>query len=713
MRGEEAKAICPEIVLVTVPTIRDKADLTRYRDAGREVVSVLCKFSDVVQKASVDEAYIDLTAPIQKRMNETNNTGIKIEDLASTFIVGYSDDNSNEEEERQKGTKSWLQDIFDSDFHPEAAQRLAYGAVIIEELRKAVLETTGFKCSAGIAHNKVLAKLACGIHKPNRQTVLPQDSVAGLFATLPLRKVRSLGGKFGEEIEESLGCKFMGDLLKYSEKELRDRFDDKTGSWLYNMSRGYEYEPVQSRLVSKSIGCCKKFPGKVALKSRKDVEHWLNKLSEELLERLLEDEAMYKRRATQIVVSVALEINKKDIVSSKTLLLPSYNYDKIFSLAMGCLRKFCTEDPSSLAWSPPIKYLGLSSGKFSDVGTKTINSFFKPVECKTLGEKTTLQIDLLDDTGSPSFFEKIFLKDVDSKGKERPKLSLLPFLEKAEDDDSKQNCVESDFIEPIEKNEVESKTKTNIKTMFKKIEDKENRLNIIKNDKVKEEILDSMETKLVKDPPKSTINCLFSKTEEKPQIKKAKTIESFLTNNTTAQFNPEEIFPDLNAIDDEILSMLPPNFRKKVIELRDQKRKEVAVHNIDKGKLNEFTDVNKPSTSGFQDVTEKNICNEEFCDSEESNPEIAVLVELTEDIDYKICQECFNKVPVLEYEEHCDFHLATKLQKELNTFPVVQDVKPKIQMSKASQPKKRKSSDLKQGKTNKKVMKSIDCFFKK
>ncbi len=45
------------------------------------------------------------------------------------------------------------------------------------------------RCSAGIAHCKTLAKLCCGLHKPNKQTVLPQAAVATLYATLPITKV--------------------------------------------------------------------------------------------------------------------------------------------------------------------------------------------------------------------------------------------------------------------------------------------------------------------------------------------------------------------------------------------------------------------------------------------------------------------------------------------------------------------------------------------
>lgn len=58
---------------------------------------------------------------------------------------------------------------------------LLVGATIANDIRRAVKEQTGYNCSAGIAHNKILAKLACGINKPNKQTVLTQRFVPDLF----------------------------------------------------------------------------------------------------------------------------------------------------------------------------------------------------------------------------------------------------------------------------------------------------------------------------------------------------------------------------------------------------------------------------------------------------------------------------------------------------------------------------------------------------
>ena len=64
---------------------------------------------------------------------------------------------------------------------------LAAGAAVAVRMRRAVLDECSFTCSAGISHNKILAKLGSGLHKPNQQTILPTHAAAALLRDLPLR----------------------------------------------------------------------------------------------------------------------------------------------------------------------------------------------------------------------------------------------------------------------------------------------------------------------------------------------------------------------------------------------------------------------------------------------------------------------------------------------------------------------------------------------
>ena len=50
MRGDDAKKKCADILLVKVPEVRGKADLTKYRDAGKEVIDVLAKFGGILER---------------------------------------------------------------------------------------------------------------------------------------------------------------------------------------------------------------------------------------------------------------------------------------------------------------------------------------------------------------------------------------------------------------------------------------------------------------------------------------------------------------------------------------------------------------------------------------------------------------------------------------------------------------------------------------
>jgi DNA polymerase eta len=62
----------------------------RYREAGREVIEVLCQYSNCVERASIDEAYLDLTDAVEQRMLE-NPVLPSVDKLSSTFVVGYDD----------------------------------------------------------------------------------------------------------------------------------------------------------------------------------------------------------------------------------------------------------------------------------------------------------------------------------------------------------------------------------------------------------------------------------------------------------------------------------------------------------------------------------------------------------------------------------------------------------------------------------------------
>ncbi|KAK6744715.1 hypothetical protein RB195_011434 [Necator americanus] len=73
----EAKTKCPELNVCFVPQGEhiDKADIQKYRDASAEVFDVLNAFDQriIVERASVDEAFLDLTELVDKKILETDH----------------------------------------------------------------------------------------------------------------------------------------------------------------------------------------------------------------------------------------------------------------------------------------------------------------------------------------------------------------------------------------------------------------------------------------------------------------------------------------------------------------------------------------------------------------------------------------------------------------------------------------------------------------
>lgn len=202
----------------------------------------------------------------------------------------------------------------------------------------------GYQCSAGIAHNKILAKLVCGLHKPNKQTVLPQGAVQQLYQTIPVKKITGLGGKFGVTVTEKLHIEYMAELAKFSLKELTKHFEEKSARWLYNLAQGVDVEPVNTRLIAKSIGCSKNFTGRARLCTTEQVEHWVNELAQEMLERLNKDLEENNRKARQMVVSYGQEVEGDEVHSSKSHPLNMYEQKHIVDNTLKILQKNCCKD---------------------------------------------------------------------------------------------------------------------------------------------------------------------------------------------------------------------------------------------------------------------------------------------------------------------------------------------------------------------------------
>ncbi|XP_077470309.1 DNA polymerase eta [Stigmatopora argus] len=364
---DDAKKLCPDLRVARVRESHGKADLSPYREASVEVIEVMSRFA-VVERASIDEAYMDLSEAVRQRLKDAADRAVTPDLLTTTCIQGYprlpeeAAATVDKENQRSIGVQDWLASLAE---HNTAELELAVGALIVEEMRAAVEKHTSFQCSAGISHNKVLAKLACGLNKPNRQTVLPLDSVTELFNTLPISKIRNLGGKLGASVTETLQVEFVGELTRFTQSQLGQHFGEKTGQWLYDLCRGVDFESVKPRQLPKSIGCSKNFPGKTSLATKEQVQHWLHQLALELEERLSKDREVNSRVAKLLTVGVR-QLGDKTSSFSRCCALVRYDAAKLSSDAFAIIKSLNAAGNQQAAWTPPLTLLHLSAGKFSD-----------------------------------------------------------------------------------------------------------------------------------------------------------------------------------------------------------------------------------------------------------------------------------------------------------------------------------------------------------
>ena len=186
----EAKRACPELVLVP------GEDLTPYRQASKRIGAVLAEFG-VVERLGMDEMALDVTprvaaagggaGPARWQGHVFRGSGEQLQAEShrrpTDLRVTDGGDGSQQQGQAQEAPRD------------EAEERLARGSAVASELRRAVLTRAGYTCSCGIAHNKLLAKLACGLHKPDQQTALPAAQAAVLIAPLPVRVLGGVGHK--------------------------------------------------------------------------------------------------------------------------------------------------------------------------------------------------------------------------------------------------------------------------------------------------------------------------------------------------------------------------------------------------------------------------------------------------------------------------------------------------------------------------------------
>ncbi|MGE5174486.1 MAG: DNA polymerase IV [Betaproteobacteria bacterium] len=133
-------------------------------------------------------------------------------------------------------------DISRSDKAPEETAR---------EIKQKIGEETGLTCSIGIAPNKLLAKIASDMQKPDGLTLIGEGDVENRIWPLPVRKLYGVGPKTEAHLH-GLGVKTIGELAALPLDLLRVHFGESYGQYLYESSRGIDESPLVTYWEPKS-----------------------------------------------------------------------------------------------------------------------------------------------------------------------------------------------------------------------------------------------------------------------------------------------------------------------------------------------------------------------------------------------------------------------------------------------------------------------------
>lgn len=354
MSGAEAKKVCPEVILVQVPTAFGKADLQIYKDAGDAVVDLLASRCDATEKRSVDEVAIDITGAAEHLLASRAAAELGAAASAATHLadsalsvdaakVTRSSARQGHDKQQSRDT-SELADGWEEVLRRAAsdpvAWRLIAGAVVVKELRQQVESTLGFTCSGGVATNKVLAKLGCGLHKPNQQTLLLPHAAPVLLKDLPLDRLPGLGGDFGQAVKSRFGVQSAGELLQVPRPDVLKQFPQR-GEWLLALAAGDDSaaEAVKDRQLVKSLSNGKTFFGEKRLRSLEEVDYWLGELTGELHRRYLQQVEKHQRTPSTLQVSLTLD-QKEHLTRQQPIQLGSQGTpEQILQTAKACARR--------------------------------------------------------------------------------------------------------------------------------------------------------------------------------------------------------------------------------------------------------------------------------------------------------------------------------------------------------------------------------------
>ena len=115
------------------------------------------------------------------------------------------------------------------------------------EIKRMILHETGLTCSIGIGPNKLIAKIASDMEKPDGLTVISEGDIEARIWPLQVRKLWGVGPKT-ETCLKDMGIDTIGDLAATPIETLIGTFGNSYGRFLFESSRGRDESPLVTEM---------------------------------------------------------------------------------------------------------------------------------------------------------------------------------------------------------------------------------------------------------------------------------------------------------------------------------------------------------------------------------------------------------------------------------------------------------------------------------
>jgi DNA polymerase IV len=272
MPVREALRRCPQAICVP-PRI------SHYADESRSIFAVFHEFTPLVQGLSLDEAFLDVTGSITA-------------------------------------------------FGP--AEHIA------REIKRRIRDRTELTASVGVAPNKLVAKIASDLRKPDGLVVVLPHEIEALLDPLPIRRLFGLGARTAPRVE-ALGIHTLGELRRASPARLRPIFG-RFAERVIERAAGIDERPVMPDVEEKQISAEETFEIDVT-------DHAT--LAAEIVR--LADRACGRLRANQLAAGcVTVKIRRGDFTTctrQRHFEPPTQETRVITAIALELLRAWLAEQP--------------------------------------------------------------------------------------------------------------------------------------------------------------------------------------------------------------------------------------------------------------------------------------------------------------------------------------------------------------------------------